>query len=175
MDQPSADQIRRTWLKKTSATVLATGIGATLVLSGLVWAQDRAVTASVPEQSAVVPQQSFAPLVKKILPAVVNISVTEKSGVEGSADRPPEPFNGSPLDDFLRRFFDQHKGDGQSVPRSFRGGPGVESGPKAIALGSGFIIDPSGYIVTNNHVVGEAARVEVTLQDNSKHAARIVG
>src|SRR5260221_8815388 len=43
------------------------------------------------------------------------------------------------------------------------------------AIGSGFIIYSSGLIVTNNHVVGEAAKVEIILQDNSKYTARIVG
>src|SRR5271157_4731966 len=46
---------------------------------------------------------------------------------------------------------------------------------RRIALGSGFIFDPSGYVVTNNHVVGDAGKVEVTLQDNSKYTAKIVG
>jgi serine protease Do len=60
--------------------------------------------------------------------------------------------------------------------RPFGGDRGEEGGgAKRIALGSGFIIDASGTIVTNNHVVGEAAKVEVTLQDNSKYTARIVG
>ena len=175
MSQPSADRIRRPRLKRTRAAALGFGLGATLALSPLVWAQDPPATAAVPEQSARVPQQSFAPLVKKVLPAVVNISVTEKSDAEGLADRLPEQFRGSPFDDFLRRFFDQHNGEGQLLPRPFRGSPDAEDGPKAIALGSGFIIDSSGYIVTNNHVVGEAAKVEVTLQDNSKYTARIVG
>src|SRR6202043_636336 len=44
-----------------------------------------------------------------------------------------------------------------------------------IALGSGFIIDPSGYVVTNSHVVGDASKVEVTLQDDSKYPAKIIG
>ena len=93
----------------------------------------------------------------------------------------PEEFGGAPFDDFLRRFFDQHGGQGQQMPRQFGGGPfggnrGDDgSAAKRIALGSGFIIDASGTIVTNNHVVGEAAKVEVTLQDNSKYTARIVG
>jgi serine protease Do len=44
-----------------------------------------------------------------------------------------------------------------------------------IALGSGFIIDPSGYVVTNSHVVGDASKVEVTLHDDSKYPAKIIG
>ena len=50
-----------------------------------------------------------------------------------------------------------------------------EGQPQRIALGSGFIIDPSGYVVTNNHVVGDAGKVEVTLQDKTKYTAKIVG
>src|SRR6266478_5090633 len=79
-----------------------------------------------------------------------------------------------PFADYLRRFFDQHGGD-QPGPHRFFEGPGEEGGAKRIALGSGFIIDSSGLIVTNNHVVGEAGKVEIILQDNSKYPATIVG
>src|SRR5438034_95808 len=48
-------------------------------------------------------------------------------------------------------------------------------GREVTALGSGFIIDPTGYIVTNNHVVGNAAKINVTLQDNSHHTAKVIG
>jgi serine protease Do len=62
------------------------------------------------------------------------------------------------------------------MPRPLGGSPNDEgSGPGRIALGSGFIIDPNGTVVTNNHVVGEAAKVSVTLQDNSKYTAKIIG
>src|SRR5207253_5850244 len=84
-----------------------------------------------------------------------------------------ESFRGTPFEDYLRRFFDERRG-GQSGPRRFPEGPD-EGGAKRIALGSGFIIDPSGLIVTNNHVVGEAAKVEIILQDNSKYPASVVG
>ena len=171
-----ADPIRHPWLKKGRAAALGFGLGASLALSPLVWAQDSPATTPVPEQTGpMLPQQSFAPLVKKVLPAVVNISVTEKSDAESLSERLPEQFQGSPFDEFLRRFFEQHGSEGQVIPHPFRGSPGEGSGAKQIALGSGFVIDPAGYIVTNNHVVGEAAKVEVILQDNSKYAASIVG
>src|SRR5205814_6687140 len=184
MMQHPADVFRQPWLKKARVAVLGFGLGATLAMSPLVWAQtppaDNSASAA---QTLAVPQQSFAPLVKKVLPAVVNISVTEKPGSEQTSAQMPEDFRGgAPFDDFLRRFFDQHGGSdqhggqGQQMPRPFGGGPNEEgSGPGRIALGSGFIIDPSGTVVTNNHVVGEAAKVEVTLQDNSKYTAQIVG
>src|SRR6185437_7602727 len=182
MTHHPADFFRQPWLKKARAAALGFGLGATLAVSPLVWAQsppaDNSATAA---PTLAVPQQSFAPLVKKVLPAVVNISVTEKPGSEQMSAQVPEEFRGgAPFDDFLRRFFDQHGGSdqpgGQAMPRPFGGGPNDEgSGSGRIALGSGFIIDPSGTIVTNNHVVGEAAKVEVTLQDGSKYTAKIVG
>jgi serine protease Do len=124
---------------------------------------------------------SFAPLVKKVMPAVVNISATLKSGAQLSdvignnndedqdQDQGPEmgPMRGfpqSPFDQMLRRFFDQQSQGGQ-IPQHEHG----------IALGSGFIIDPSGYVVTNNHVVAQADKVTVIFQDGSKHAAKIIG
>ncbi len=55
----------------------------------------------------------------------------------------------------------------------FPRGPGGQA--QRIALGSGFIVDPSGYVVTNNHVVGDAAKVQVILQDKTKYTAKIVG
>jgi serine protease Do len=151
------------------------GLGATLALSPLVSAQSPPAAEAVPASPpAAVPQQSFAPLVKRVLPAVVNISVTEKSASNVLSEQLPEAFRGAPLEDFMRRFFDEH-GSGQFGPRPFSEGPGEEQGVKRIALGSGFITDPSGLIVTNNHVVGESAKVEIILQDGTKYPARIVG
>src|SRR5438067_3397427 len=176
MTKAPGQPVLRPLFKKSRGAALAFALGAAIAVPPLVWAQTPPGTGPATEQAApILPQQSFAPLVKKVLPAVVNISVTEKSDVQGLAERLPEGFRGSPFDDFLRRFFDQHGSEGQATPRAFRGRPGEEGGTGRIALGSGFIIDPAGYVVTNNHVVGEAAKVEVTLQDNSKYTARIVG
>ena len=172
-----AGSLRQPWFKKTRAAALGFGLGATLALSPLVAAQtppsgvEPAPVTSPP--TAMLPQQSFAPLVKRVLPAVVNISVTEKSDSNVASDQLPEQFRGTPFDEFLRRFFEQQHG-GQFSERPFSEGPGDE-GVKRIALGSGFIVDPSGLIVTNNHVVGEAAKVEIILQDNTRYPAKILG
>jgi serine protease Do len=123
---------------------------------------------------------SFAPLVKKVMPAVVNVSATLKPGSaategmdNGDQDQdqdqgpdlgPNRGFPQSPFDEMLRRFFEQQ---GRPMPR--------EQHEHSMALGSGFIIDPSGYIVTNNHVVQNADKVTVIFQDNSEHAAKIIG
>jgi serine protease Do len=176
----------RPWLNRKRAATIGFGLGATLALSPLVWAENPPIADSPSTISPAVPQtltspvaliqqQSFAPLVKKVLPAVVNISVAQKADADAMAEDPeavPSPgFPNSPFDEFLRRFFEQQNPGGQR--HLFPSIPGGQA--KRIALGSGFIIDPSGYVVTNNHVVGDAGKVEVTLQDNSKYTAKIVG
>ncbi len=101
--------------------------------------------------------ESFAPLVREVSPAVVNIAVTR----EAPAARQVVP-PGSPLEEFLRRF----------------GGPnGRQDAParRATAQGSGFVIDAAGYVVTNNHVAGEASEIAVTFADGRQLKARLVG
>jgi serine protease Do len=177
---------RHGWLNRKRAAALGFGLGATLALSPFVWAESP-VTTNDPAQVApampqtmtspvaLIQQQSFAPLVKRVLPAVVNISVSQKGDAQAMVEEPelaPSPgFPNSPFDEFLRRFFEQQNPGGQR--HLFPEIPGGQV--RRIALGSGFIVDPSGYVVTNNHVIGDAGKVEVTLQDNSKYSAKIVG
>jgi serine protease Do len=177
---------RHSRLGKGRAAALGFGLGATLALSPLVWAENPSTangvspaTNSAPETmtspTALMQHESFAPLVKKVSPAVVNISVTQNAAADSTVEEPDlgqsPNFPNSPFDEFLRRFFDQQNQNGQRhlFPRM----PSGEA--HRIALGSGFIIDPSGYVVTNNHVVGNAGKVEVTLQDDSKYTAKIIG
>jgi serine protease Do len=118
---------------------------------------------------------SFAPVVQEVMPAVVNVSAVQrvrKAAAEGAELHPDRSSNSvalrgvppSVLEDLLR---------GLLNPRERKGG----SGPKvaAVALGSGFIIDPSGYVVTDDHVVENAEKVTVVLQDSTEYPARIVG
>ena len=177
----SADRFRHPRVTRGRAAALGF-VGATLALSPMVWAESQ--TAATPTAQtmtspvALIQQQSFAPLVKKVLPAVVNISVTQKAGADQMSEE-EEPFHGSPFrgfpnspfDEMLRRFFEQQNpgGGDHALPQM------PEGMPQRIALGSGFIVDPSGYVVTNNHVVGDAGKVEVILQDKTKYSAKIVG
>jgi serine protease Do len=152
------------------AAVLAAGLGASLAFAPLAQAQDAS--------GSLVQMPSLSPLVKKVLPAVVNISVLEKADAsdqtadEGDGGDFQGIPQGSPFDEFLKKFFEDRGinpgNPGRSVPQ-----------PRAqrMALGSGFIIDPSGLVVTNNHVVGDATanKVTVIFQDDSKHVAKILG
>ena len=116
---------------------------------------------------------SFSNLVEKLSPAVVNISTTQK--VKGMGAMPgfqfgmpnmPQGPGGEEFDPF-REFFDK-------FGKQFGGqGQGVEQ--EVFSLGSGFIIDPDGYVVTNNHVIADAEEVSVRLSDDTKLKAKIIG
>lgn len=107
--------------------------------------------------NAAPPSESFFDLAKKVTPAVVNIaSFHEASGPEGQMpDMPFDVPEGSPFEKFFKQFGDQmgKNEDDKAQPRM------------ATALGSGFIIDPTGYVVTNNHVVDGAKEVTARLDD----------
>jgi serine protease Do len=116
---------------------------------------------------------SFAPLVSEVIPAVVNVSAVQRPGkvvdetpaIGASPVKDRGTVSGLPpsaLDQLLRRFFDDQQR--RVVPRS----PGL-------ALGSGFIIDPDGYIVTDDHVLENTDNVTVTFHDGTQHRARIIG
>jgi serine protease Do len=107
----------------------------------------------------------FADLVEKLVPAVVNISTSQTIKAQGNAPGPDMPQfpPGSPFEEFFKNYFDKQQNQQRSR--------------KVTSLGSGFIVDPAGYIVTNNHVIADADEVTVTLQDGaeSEFTAKVVG
>ncbi len=113
---------------------------------------------------------SFADLAEKLLPSVVNISTTQtlKSdrGRERAGPEIPQFPPGSPFEEFFRDFLDR------GLPK---GGRPDAQPRKATSLGSGFIIDPAGYVVTNNHVIADADEITVILHDDTNLKAEVVG
>jgi serine protease Do len=105
--------------------------------------------------------ESFADLAEKLLPSVVNISTTQLTKKQGRGLEVPQFPPGSPFEEFFRDFFDRNRPDSQ--PR------------KSTALGSGFIVDPAGYVVTNYHVIENAEEITVILQDDTNLKAKIIG
>jgi serine protease Do len=171
---PISQRATTSAFRRVRAAALATSIGVGLVLVPLALPWQDGVAAA---QNPSVQLPSFAPLVKKVLPAVVNISVTARANAPEGDDQDMDSEQGpgpgmpsSPFDEFLRKFFEQQ---GQGVPGMPRRSPG--SGPQRMALGSGFIIDPAGYVVTNNHVIANADKMSVVFQDGSKHPAKLIG
>lgn len=147
--------------------LLASGLLATTVLAGGGFAWSSAGASEPPLGLApVVNQAGFADLAEKVRPAVVNIATTEdvdQAAEHGSPNfqgQMPNLPPGSPLGPMFRHFF-EGQGQARMTP--------------AHALGSGFIVDPAGYVVTNNHVVDHAHQVKVTLNDGQTYTAKVVG
>jgi Do/DeqQ family serine protease len=112
---------------------------------------------------------SFAPVVKKVAPSVVQVFVTSKNPVQRrqmSADQMEQ----------FRRFFghgQQFGGDGDNSPGEMN--PFGGQSPALHGLGSGVIVSADGYILTNNHVVGNASEIRVALADSREFPAKVVG
>src|SRR5882762_5352249 len=105
---------------------------------------------------------SFAAIVNRVEPAVVNIATTQVMERKLSKKRRSQPYDqDDPMQDFFDRFFDGRQGGQTQAERS---------------LGSGVIVDKRGYILTNNHVVEQATKIQVQLNgDATRYTAKVVG
>jgi len=107
----------------------------------------------------------FADLAERLTPAVVNISTTQEmpsaGGIQGGSpfgQKLPEGHPLAPFNELFRQF----------------GNPKLDK-RKATSLGSGFVIDPEGYVVTNSHVVDKASSIQVIFGDDSEYEAELIG
>lgn len=140
-------------MKKIHTCLLAVITCAIIAPSGQTFARD-AIVNTAPD--------SFADMVEKLLPAVVNISSTQKAVDPSDHPEMPQFPPGSPFEDFFEEFKD-------------RRGMGEPSTPPA-SLGSGFVIDAqNGIVVTNNHVVKDADEVRVIFHDDESVEAEVIG
>ncbi len=131
-------------------------VGAALLLG--------AATAPLPVHAQAGPQlPGFADLVGKVGPAVVNISTTKDASRQQEDVPIPQFPPGSPFEEFFKEFFDRDRNPQQQQPR------------RSFSLGSGFVVDPTGYVVTNNHVIADADEITVIFNDDSEYKAKLIG
>jgi serine protease Do len=144
---------RNTWKRPCKGLIWSVAaVVVTFCLVFFVMVQEKAFAAS--------PPASFAELAQKVGPAVVNISTVKRvKGIEGMGPFKQPSGKEDPFEEFFRKFF------GDQMPREF----------KQRSLGSGFFIDKDGDIITNNHVVANADKIEVRLSDNKTFEAEVVG
>ena len=104
--------------------------------------------------------ESFADLAQKLLPSVVNISTTSVIKDPSVSPQIPQFPPGSPFEEFFRDFLERNR------PQEQR---------RSTSLGSGFIIEKSGVVITNNHVIQDAQEIKIILQDNTTLTAKLIG
>src|SRR6201987_6099053 len=106
--------------------------------------------------------ENIADVAEQVIDAVVNISTSQK--IDPRVTELPDVPPGSPMEEFFDQFFKNRRGGGnEQTPR------------RVNSLGSGFIIDASGLVVTNNHVISDADEINVILNDGTKLKATLVG
>ena len=141
-----------------ASLLIRLGLAASLAMSLMVGSLIVGVQGLAFGQTA--PIEGFADLVETVAPAVVNIS-TRKDSARAAPENAPELPPGAPFEEFFREFFDRDQ-QPQQQRRNF-------------SLGSGFVIDPDGFVVTNNHVVEEADEITVIFNNEEEYDATLVG
>jgi serine protease Do len=150
-----------------ATAAIVTGIGVTGFF-GLRAAENPAPTVRTSTRSEAAEGRGYAAVVKRVVPAVVNIStskIMKQTAMEMPDGDQSQGMDPQDLPPMFRQFFGNGRGNG--APR--------QSQRPEKALGSGVIVSPQGYILTNNHVVDGATTVTVTLHDKREFKARVIG
>ncbi len=125
--------------------------------------REAAAQAPAAAEAQVPVQASLAPLIDRLKPSVVNISTTTvMKHPRGQGVMPRGPRGQDPFEDFFERYFGS---PAPEAPQEFRGQ----------SLGSGFLLNAEGFILTNNHVVKDATDIQVMLSDGRQFTASVVG
>jgi serine protease Do len=111
----------------------------------------------------------IADVAERVIDAVVNISTSQTVAANNSPQATPQLPPGSPFEEFFEEFFKNRRGPGDNNQAPNRTPRRVNS------LGSGFVIDPSGIVVTNNHVIAEADEIHVIFNDGTRLKAELIG
>jgi serine protease Do len=153
----------------TAAMIVLPGYPAVAATAGAPPATPAPAAAPVAAAPAALPPgvvrgpNNIADVAEQVIDAVVNVSSSQK--VDPHVTELPDLPPGSPMEKFFEDFFKHHHGQG-----------GDDDEPRRVnSLGSGFIIDPTGLIVTNNHVIDGADEISVILNDGTKLKADLVG
>jgi serine protease Do len=112
----------------------------------------------------------IADVSERVIDAVVNISTSQTVEAKGGPQATPQLPPGSPFEEFFEEFFKNRRGPGDNNQAPNRGTP-----RRVNSLGSGFVIDPSGIVVTNNHVIAEADEIHVIFNDGTRLKADLIG
>ena len=153
-----------------TALALTTALTAPVLIAPLFNAP--VAVAAAPTVSGV---QDFSDLAAKVTPAVVNVAVTMKAGAGDGEETRMSSDQQKQLDEFMQRFAERF---GMPMQPGQPGKPGTKPqrpAQKGQAVGTGFIIDEKGWIVTNHHVVGKADEITVTMADGRKLPAKLMG
>src|SRR5579871_6269164 len=159
----SGQQYSRKWLAGALGLALAFGVGGYAVARAKDAVSTTHVRASLKlaDPTEGPSKTGFAPIVKEVLPNVVNISSSKVVKTRNQMQLP----DGMEQDPFFQQFFGQQFGRGNQLPQRER----------EQSLGSGVIVSPEGYVLTNNHVVDGATDVRVTLSDKREFKAQVIG
>ncbi len=180
--RPGRSKFSRHLIAGVSAVALLAGIGLTQISNSVPSLAQAQTTQQTQSQTPIQALPSFGALVERVKPAVVSVQVDINPGTRLSSnddgDEQPgqnpfgngqNPFKGTPFEHFFDNF---GKGQGQ---RGMPGTPFGGRGQHVQGQGSGFFITADGYLVTNNHVVDGATKVDVVTDSGKTYHAKVIG